>query len=104
MDHQMYHYATISKALEELKAKGFTTDFNLKENEIIENADTFEIVHVYRYEGQTDPGDEATVFGIESKSGEKGVFVAGYDAYAESEAARKLYELHIKGRDGRHES
>jgi hypothetical protein len=101
MDDQMYHYATVSKALEELAEKGFTTDFNLKENEIIENGDNFEIVHVYRYEGITDPGDEATVFGIASKSGEKGVFVAGYETYAESEAARKLYNLHIKGRGDR---
>ncbi|MBF0695758.1 MAG: hypothetical protein IR153_11965 [Flavobacterium sp.] len=94
----MYHYATISKALEELTKKGFTVDYNLKENEIVENAENFEIVEVYRYEGQTDPGDEATVYGILSKSGEKGVFVAGHSTYAESEAARKLNEMEIRGR------
>jgi DNA-binding transcriptional regulator YhcF (GntR family) len=29
-----YHYATVSKALEELKEKGFTYDFNLHEDDI----------------------------------------------------------------------
>lgn len=95
----MYHYATVSKALQDLADKGFTTDFNLEEDRIANNADDFEIVEIYRYEGETDPGDEATVFGLKTKDGEKGVFVAGYMAYAESPAARALNELSIKGRE-----
>ena len=98
MDHQMYHYATVSKALEELAAKGFTVDFNLQDDVITKNPDNFEIVHIYRYEGITDPGDEATVFGLKSKSGEKGVYVAGMNAYADNDAARTLLELSIQGR------
>ncbi|HCR53326.1 MAG TPA: hypothetical protein DIW27_02825, partial [Cytophagales bacterium] len=42
--------------------------------------DQFEIIEVYRYEGETDPADEATVYGIESKTGVKGVLVTGYGA------------------------
>ncbi len=101
MDSQMYHYATVSKALEELYAKGFLVDFNLQEERIVNNSSDFEIVHIYRYEGITDPGDEATVFGIQTKSGEKGVFVAGLEAYAESEAARTLHEISIRGRENK---
>lgn len=99
MDERMYHYATVSKALEELTDKGFTTDFNLEEQRLIDGKDDFEIVEVYRYEGETDPADEATVYGIQSKDGEKGVYVAGYMAYSEKEAARMLHELTIKKRD-----
>jgi hypothetical protein len=33
MEKQMYHYETVSKALEELKKKGFTLDFNIRETE-----------------------------------------------------------------------
>jgi len=100
MDYQIYHYATVSKALEELYAKGFTVDFNLQEDRIINNPDDFEIAHIYRYEGITDPGDEATVYGIQAKNGEKGVFVAGHETYADSKAAKLLHELSIKGREG----
>lgn len=98
MEHQIYHYATVSKALEELNKKGFTVDYNIKEDEINSHPDDFEIVHIYRYEGITDPGDEATVYGIKSKKGEKGVFVAGQSTYAESSAAMTLLDMSIKGR------
>jgi hypothetical protein len=98
MERQMYHYATVSKALEELREKGFTVDFNTQENRIIGSPHDFEIVHVYRYEGESDPGDEAMVFGIKSSTGEKGVFVAGLSAFTDNSAAMVLNELSIKGR------
>jgi len=99
----MYHYANVSKALEELKEKGFTIDFNIQEKRIIDSPDDFEIVHLYRYEGASDPGDEATVFGIKSSTGEKGVFVAGLSTFADNSAAMVLNELTIKGREDRPE-
>jgi rubrerythrin len=99
MERQMYHYATVSKALEELAEKGFSTDFNLDEKRIVENPNDFEIVHIYRYEGESDPGDEATVYGIKSTSGEKGVFVAGDLSLGEKSATKVLNDLTIKGRE-----
>lgn len=98
MEKRMYHYATVSKALEELKEKGFSVDFNIQENRIINSPDDFVIEHVYRYEGETDPGDEATVFGIKSSTGEKGVFVAGLAAFTDKSAAMVLNDLIIKER------
>ena len=98
MDRQMYHYATVSKALEELAEKGYTVDYNLQEDKIINSPHDFTIQEIYRYEGETDPGDEATVFGIKSTAGEKGTFVAGLNAYTENSAAQVLNELFIKGR------
>jgi len=94
----MYHYATVTKALGELKEKGFIIDFNIQENRIINGPDAFEIVHLYRYEGESDPGDEATVFGIKSSKGEKGVFVAGLSSFGENTVAMVLNELSLKGR------
>lgn len=98
MDPHMYHYATVSKALEELKEKGFTVDFNNQEGRIINSPHDFTIVHVYRYEGESDPGDEAMVFGIKSSTGEKGVFVAGASAWTDNSAAMVLNELSIKNK------
>jgi hypothetical protein len=103
MEKRMYHYATVSKALEELKEKGFTIDFNIQENRIINSPDDFEIVHIYRYEGESDPGD-ATVYGIKSSTGEKGVFVAGLAAFTDKSAAMVLNELSIKGHRDENES
>lgn len=91
-----YHYASVIKALEELKAKGFTLDFNLQEEVIIQNPNDYEIIHIYRYEGESNPDDSAVVYGIQSKHDENGVFVAGYSANSESQAAKVLREISIK--------
>ena len=94
-----YHYATVSKALEELKEKGFTYDFNLHEEDIVKNPSHYEIVHIYRYEGNTNPDDEAIVYGISTKSGENGVFVSGFAANSVSDAAQVLINITIEGRN-----
>ncbi|MFH6995863.1 hypothetical protein [Flavobacterium sp. FlaQc-48] len=95
---RMYHYATVSKALDQLNEKGFTFDFNLNSDIIKKNPEKFEIVHVYRYEGDSDPGDEAVVYGIKSTSGKKGVYVAGFSADSDQETAKFLFDLSIRGR------
>ena len=95
---KMYHYATVSKALDQLNEKGFTFDFNLNSDMIKKNPEKFEIVHVYRYEGDSDPGDEAVVYGIKSSSGKKGVYVSGFSADSDQETAKFLFDLNIKGR------
>jgi hypothetical protein len=95
----IYHYASVSKALDELNELGFTYDFNLHEEDIPKNPDKYEIVHVYRYEGDSNPDDEAVVFGIKSRSGKKGVFVTGFAANSVSEAAEVLIKLSIQNRN-----
>ena len=94
----MYAYDTVTEAVNGLKKRGFTLDFNLEENCLIcsdKNYDLadFEITEVYRFEGNTDPADEAVVYGVESKDGQKGVLVSGYGISAEgmsAEMAKKL--------------
>ena len=92
-----YHYASVLKALKELKSMDFVVDFNLQEEAIMNNPENYKILHIYRYEGDSSPDEEAVVYGIKSNSGEKGVFVAGFSANSESHAARVLLELSIKG-------
>lgn len=94
----IYAYDTVSQAVNELRARGYTMDFNLQENCIIcnqqkFNPEDFKIAEVYRFEGDSDPADEAVVYAIESKNGLKGVLVNGYGISAEtlsSEMAKKL--------------
>ncbi|MFM6926524.1 MAG: phosphoribosylpyrophosphate synthetase [Ferruginibacter sp.] len=97
----MKTYDTVTEALKDLKLRGFTTDFNIafdklmcSENKVCLNPDEFEIVEVYRFEGETDPGDENVVYAVESKDGKiKGSFISAFGTYAESasnEMVRKL--------------
>jgi hypothetical protein len=98
---QIYHYATVSKALDELNEMGFTFDFNLHEEQIVKNPERFEIRYIYRYEGNSNPDDEAIVYGIQSKSGKKGVYVAGFAANSVTEATQAIINISIRERNSR---
>ncbi|MDQ3682718.1 MAG: phosphoribosylpyrophosphate synthetase [Bacteroidota bacterium] len=94
----MHQYDTVTSAISGLRERGFTEDFNLQENCLICNAqkfnpDEFAIKEVYRFEGDSDPGDEAVVYGIESNNGMKGVLVNSYGYQSETmsdKIAKKL--------------
>lgn len=94
----MHAYDTLSEAIRDLKKRGFTVDFNLKDNCLIchedkFDPDDFEIVEVYRFEGNSNPDDQEVLYGIESKTGMKGVLVNGYGPSSDmlsSEMAKKL--------------
>ncbi len=97
----MISYDTISEAVNGLKGRGFVLDFNLDENCIICHSDRFkpedfEIVEWYRFEGNTDPSDEAVVYGIASKDGRKGVLVSGYGISAEGMSADMAKKLRLR--------
>lgn len=94
-----YHYGTVSEAIAALRKQGYTMDFNLEENCIVCHgekfgADDFEIKDIYRYEGDTDPADEATVYAIESTSGLKGILVTGYGVSSDALTTAILKRLH----------
>jgi hypothetical protein len=103
---QQFHYATITEAVENLHLEGYTLDFSLKENKLVANeqeypADEFEIADLYRYEGPSDPADEATVYALVSKSGLKGLLVSGYGISSDSASEETLKNLHYKYQRGR---
>lgn len=95
------HYGTVTDAIKAFKEKGFNLDFNLAENCIVCNSEKFlpedfEIVDVYRYEGNSDPADEAVVYAIESNTGLKGILVAGYGASSDTMSTSMLEKLKMR--------
>ena len=86
-----FKYESASVALEQLKAKGYTEDFNLIEHELHENFDRTMIDIVYRYEGATNPDDQSIVYGLDY-NGKKGVFVSGYSPESNDELELLLWK------------
>jgi hypothetical protein len=99
----MYTYDTVTEAIKGLRQRGYTIDFNLEFDKIscptipVSLAPSeFEITEVYRFEGNSDPADEAIVFAIESKHGQKGVLVNGFGISADSVGEEMLKKLSLK--------
>ncbi len=97
---------TLSEVLNNLREEGYTTDFNLGNNCLVCSANMLEIHpedfvvdRHYRFEGMSDPDDEAIVYAISSqKHGIKGVFVNGYGIYSDDASNEMLKTLHAKTR------
>lgn len=92
---------TVTGRLKELKQRGYILDFNIafdkiicSQNNICLNPAEFEIVEVFRFEGDTNPSDEDVVYAIESKDGQiKGTMTSAFGMYAETASAELIKKL-----------
>jgi hypothetical protein len=97
----MQTYDTVTSALTGLKTKGYTLDFNIsfdnikcEEHNLCLNPNEFEIVEVYRFEGDTNPSDEDVVYAVESKDGKiKGTITSAFGTYADSISNKMIQKL-----------
>ena len=97
----MEAYDTVTGALNGLKVRGYSTNFNIafdklicSENIMALNPDEFEIVEVYRFEGNSNPADEDVVYAVESKTGNiKGVITSAFGLYADAASTEMIKKL-----------
>jgi hypothetical protein len=99
----MYAYDTVTEAVQGLKKRGYSIDFNLDEDSLIcpvtpltLKPAEFEITEFYRFEGESDPADEAVVYAIESRGGQQGLLVTGFGISAEGVAEELIEKLSMK--------
>lgn len=97
--NEKFRYASASEAITKLRAAGFDRDLTLKDGFVWWGSEKFgaediKIASVSRYEGNSDPGDEATVYGLEMKTGLKGILVTGDGIYSDSNTVALLQKLH----------
>ncbi|CAZ98561.1 hypothetical protein [Zobellia galactanivorans] len=81
------NFETLSEAVDALTKAGYVEDFEARNDKIIGNisqrkfsSDELIIMESYRFEGDTNPEDEAIVFAIEAKDKTKGTLVMSYSA------------------------
>lgn len=96
-----YKYATVLEAIRQLREAGFMVDFNiagnaLKVNDAEYDTEDFEITEIFRYEGDSNPDEESTVYGIQSKDGVKGILVTSYGMYIDEISEELLNKLSLK--------
>lgn len=96
----MTTYNTVSEAVQGLAARGFTENFSLENDHLSCAAQNlrfhpndFNVVETHRFEGDSDPGDEAVVYAIASNDGVKGVMVNAFGPYADGLSAELVKKL-----------
>ena len=98
-----YSYDTVSQAISDLAKRGYTIDFSLHPDKMVvpgDNSgislspDEFRIDEVYRFEGETDPGDEMIVFAVSSPDHRvKGIVVNAFGMYQNSQNSNLVKDL-----------
>lgn len=100
----MYIYDSLAEALNDLRKRGYTEDFNVTperlectSKDLKFHPSDFTIDEFYRFEGESNPDDNSIVYAISSNEGLKGTLVDAYGVYAHNlndEMARKLRVSH----------
>jgi hypothetical protein len=97
-------YVTLSETMEQLRKEGYVEDFNLQQNclecrngQFQVFADEFKIDKYYRFEGESNPSDQAILYAVSSdRHGLKGVLVNAYGIYSETVTDEILQKLEIR--------
>lgn len=98
----MEAYDTLSEAVNDLQRKGYTHNFNIQGdvvegNDIQLHPDDFTIDKIFRFEGDTDPGDENILYAISSaRHNIKGLLVNAYGPYSDSISAEMVSKLSVR--------
>jgi len=94
---------TLSEVMEVLRSRGYTEDFNLEKNCLACREGVYKVFHdefvidkFYRFEGDSNPEDEATLYAISStKHNLKGILVNGGGIYTDDITNEMLESLKI---------
>jgi hypothetical protein len=99
----MEEMATVTEVINHLRQRGYVEDFNLQQNCLLCRDGHYSVFHdefvidkFYRFEGDSDPADEATVYAISCpKYDIKGVLVNGAGIYTNEMTDEMLDSLKI---------
>lgn len=95
---------TVSEILNKLALEGYTEDFNIRETDPEDHINylksfpaDFKLDRSFRFEGPTDPADQAIIYAVSSeKHNLKGTLINGYGIYADSKVDEVIKALSNK--------
>lgn len=100
----MKDYGTLSQAINKLKLEeGYEYDFNLLDEKIeiksekeTYHTNEFNVDKILRFEGASNPDDNAILYAITTENGKKGVLVDGYGISGGQISKGMLDKLNLK--------
>lgn len=91
---------SLSSCVNTMKEEGYKEDFQVTTKGLSTfdksknyKPDQVRIVNFYRFEGESDPGDNCILYVIETDDGEKGTLVDGYGVYSDMNVSKFIVEV-----------
>lgn len=91
---------TLVDCLAKMREDGFKEDFSIKDDCLFSlttgksyKAEDVSIVNFFRFEGQTDPGDDSIMYVILTRDGSKGTLIDGYGPSSEPETSHFILQV-----------
>jgi hypothetical protein len=97
-------YTTLTEATEALKEKGFTVEFTVNAEGCISeahnhgttySADKVNVVEFHRFEGDSDPADEAVIYALVTPFGTRGILIDAFGPDSDPNVDTFVKGLHI---------
>ena len=91
---------TVMELTELLREEGFIEDFSIQDDAIVRSkggkefsAEELIIEKTERYEGDSNPSDNAIIYALTAKDGTKGLLIDSYGTYSDPKLAKVIAEI-----------
>jgi hypothetical protein len=98
-------YTDLAEAVEDLKKRGYNNLFEPDDDafycsklDMHEKVPNMKIVETWQFDQGTDPGDESTIYALETKDGIKGYIITSFGTHIDPRKA-KLIDQMIKSQE-----
>ena len=99
-NNTMPYMKSLATCLNRMVNDGYTEDFKVTDNGLealqkhnLYSADQIEVVNFYRFEGESDPDDNAILYVIETADGTKGTLVDAYGTYNDAKVTQFMKDV-----------
>jgi len=91
---------TMVSCINSLNKLGFTEDYKVTDSGMksvqtrkLYKPEDIQVLNFYRFEGNSDPGDNAILYAIETKDNTRGTLVDAYGPYADSRVSGFMHRV-----------
>ena len=99
-NNSMPYMKSLATCLNRMVSEGYTEDFKVTEqglqsiqHDLGYAPEQIQVVNFYRFEGESDPDDNAILYIIETSDGTKGTLVDAYGTYTDERIAQFMRQV-----------
>jgi ribosomal protein S8 len=105
-NNSMPYMKSLANCLNKMVTEGYTEDFQITEKGLESlhkhnnySPEQIQVVNFFRFEGQSDPDDNAILYVIETNDGTKGTLIDAYGVYNDPNVSKFMKDVeHIQKR------